>query len=169
MSTENLQKNEAIEKLKVLVNDIDIGMLSSFNKNNDYPYTIPMSRQEVDDEGNIWFILSSESQTYVNLEQDSRVSLSFAHVSDYKFLSLNGKGHLSHDKQRIEKYWNKFVEAWFEKGKEDPTIRILQFIPEEAHYWDNKTNKLVTFLKLATSVVTGADLDLGREGELKIK
>ena len=169
MSNENLQQNEAIEKLKELVNDIDIGMLSSFSEGHHYPYTIPMSRQEVDDDGNIWFILSSDSQTCINLQQDNRVSISFAHVSDYKFLSLNGKGYISADRDRIEKYWNKFVEAWFDRGIDDPTIRILQFKPEEAHYWDNKTNKLITFIKLAASAITGADLDLGREGELKIK
>ena len=168
MSTENLHKQDALAKLKDLVNDIDIGMLSTFCDTKEYPYTIPMSRQEVEDDGSIWFILSSESQTYKNLMKDNKLSIAFAHVGDYKFLSVNGKGNLTQDKSRIEKYWNKFVEAWFEKGKEDPTIRVLQVVPNEAHYWDNKTNKLVTFFKLASVAITGADLELGREGKLNI-
>ena len=168
MSTENLQQQEAIEKLKDLINSIDIGMLSTFSTTSTFPYTVPMSRQEVDDNGHIWFLLSAESQTYKHIEQNANLSISFAHVGDYKFLSVHGEGKLSQDKERIEKYWNKFVEAWFEKGKDDPHIRILQVIPAEAHYWDNKTNKLMTLLSVATSAITGADLDLGREGELAL-
>jgi len=168
MSTENLANEQAIEKIKHLVDEIDIGMFSSFKSGSIYPYTIPMSRQEVDEEGNIWFIFSSESETHTNLLANNKVTLAFAHVQDYKFLSLNGVAEISRDPQRIEKYWSKFNEAWFEKGKEDPTIRVLKVIPHEAHYWDNKTNKLVTFLQIAASAITGKDMDIGREGDLKI-
>ncbi|MCR6721181.1 MAG: pyridoxamine 5'-phosphate oxidase family protein [Chitinophagaceae bacterium] len=59
-------------------------------------------------------------------------------------------------------------EAWFEKGKEDPTIRVLKVTTNDGHYWDNKTNKLVTFLKMATSAVTGAKMDVGRSGTLDL-
>lgn len=168
MSTENLQQEEAIKKLQELVNDIDIGMLSTFTDGSEYPYTVPMSRQEVDDNGHIWFLLSAESQLYKNLETNNNISIAFAHIGDYKFLTINGKGQLSQDKERIDKYWNSFVEAWFEKGKEDPNIRILKVVPNEAHYWDTKTNKLFTFLKVATAAITGADVDHGREGDLNI-
>lgn len=168
MSTENLNNKEAVEKLNDLVNAIDVGMLSTFSKQSDYPYTIPMSRQEVDEDGNIWFLFSAESDTFKNLVEDSRISLAYAHVGDYKFLSIHATGEVSQDKERIEKYWNKFMDVWFEKGKEDPNIRILKVIPSEAHYWDNKTNKLMTLLKVATAAVTGQDLDIGREGELKL-
>ena len=48
MSTENLRNDDAIQKLKELVDKIDIGMLCSFPKDDDYPYAVPMSRQEVD-------------------------------------------------------------------------------------------------------------------------
>ena len=54
MSTENLKSQEAIDKIKEMVDDIDICMFSSFPKNAHYPHTIPMSRQEVDNDGNIF-------------------------------------------------------------------------------------------------------------------
>lgn len=168
MSTENLHNNEAIKKLKDLVDGIDIGMLSTFESNSDYPHTIPMSRQEVDDEGNIWFLFSAESDTHQHLLKNNKVSLAYAHVGNYQFLSINGVAEVSQDKHRIDKYWNSFNEAWFEKGKEDPNIRILKVIPNEAHYWDNKTNKLMTLLKVATSAVTGQKSDIGREGNLNL-
>ncbi|ADQ16719.1 pyridoxamine 5'-phosphate oxidase family protein [Leadbetterella byssophila] len=125
-----------------------------------------MSRQEVDEEGNIWYLFSSESNTFQHLKVNPKVSIQFAHVSDYNFLSVNGEAEVSSDKETIEKYWNKMMEGWFEKGKEDPRIRVLKFIPFEAKYWDNKTNKLATVFKVALSAISGQSLDIGREGKL---
>ena len=89
-------------------------------------------------------------------------------IRDYNFLSVNGMAEVSRDKERVEKYWNKMMEGWFEKGKDDPRIRVLKVIPLEAHYWDNKSNKLMTLLKVAASAVSGTKMDIGREGELDL-
>lgn len=168
MSTENLNNKEAVEKLKKLINSIDIGMLSTFPVNSDYPHSIPMSRQEVDEEGAIWFLFSSESDTYTHLTQNKKVSITFSDVKSYEFVSLNGIAEVSNNADRIEKYWNKMMDGWFEKGKEDPNIRILKVTPKDAHYWDNKTNKLVTFFKVAATAIAGIKTDVGREGNLDI-
>ncbi|WP_262250347.1 pyridoxamine 5'-phosphate oxidase family protein [Parapedobacter soli] len=168
MSTENLKDKEAIGKLKDMVNTIDIGILCSFTASGDYPHAVPMSRQEVDDEGNIWYLFSSESETYANLKKNNKASVLFSHVGDYNFLNVNGVAEITNDKQRIEKYWNRMMEGWFEKGKDDARIRVLKIAPVEAHYWDNKSNKLMTILKVAASAVTGQKMDIGREGELNL-
>ncbi|WP_298647973.1 pyridoxamine 5'-phosphate oxidase family protein [uncultured Proteiniphilum sp.] len=168
MSTENLSNRDAIDKLKEMVDKIDIGMLCTFVPGSDYPHAIPMSRQEVDEEGNIWFLFSSESTAYQNLQNNNKVSLLYAHVGDYNFLSINGTAEISKDQARIDKYWNKMVETWFEKGKDDSRIRVLKVTPDEAHYWDNKSNKLVTLMKVAASAISGQQMDIGREGELHL-
>lgn len=168
MSTENLNNRQAIDKLKNMVENIDIGMMCTNTAEIDNLHAVPMSRQEVDDDGNLWFLFSSESETYHNLQKSQNISVLYSDVSNYNFLSINGIAEVSTDKNRIEKYWNKMVEAWFEKGKEDLTVRVLKVIPSEAHYWDNKSNKLVTFFKVAVSAVSNQKLDIGRQGDLNI-
>lgn len=168
MSKENLHKEDAITKLRELIDKIDIGMLCTYPKGSTHIHAVPMSRQEVDDEGTIWYLFSAESETHENLQSNNNVTVLFSHVENYNFLSINGSAEILQDKERIEKYWNKFVEAWFEKGKDDPNIRILKVHVDDAHYWDTKTNKFITFLKVATSAVSGQKLDIGREGELNI-
>lgn len=168
MSTENLDNSAAVEKLKSLVDKIDIGMMCTNTSQVDKLHAVPMSRQEVDDEGNLWFLFSSESETFDNLEKSKSISVLYSDITNYSFLSINGNAEVSTDKDRIDKYWNKMVEGWFEKGKDDPRIRVLKVTPSEAHYWDNKSSKLVTFLKVATSAVTGQKLDTGRQGDLNV-
>jgi general stress protein 26 len=168
MSTENLKNQEAIEKLQEMINKIDIGMMCSQVPGSKVIHAVPMSRQEVDDEGNIWYLISTDSESYKNFEITPYANVLFSDVRDYNFLSLCGDVEISRDQARIEKYWVNAMEAWFEKGKEDPRIRVMKITPGEAHYWDNKTNKLVTLIKVATSAVTGAKMDIGREGDLEI-
>lgn len=168
MSKENLQGSEALTKLRELVDKIDIGMLCTYPGDDGYVHSVPMSRQEIDEQGNIWYLFSANSETYKNLQRDKKISILFAHVGDYNFLSINGIAAISRDEARIDKYWNKFVESWFEKGKDDPNIRVLKVNVEDAQYWDNKTNKLFTLIKVAASAISGSKLDIGRSGDLDI-
>ncbi len=168
MSTENLHDKEAIDKLKKLAEKTDIGMLCTHVKDTKHIHAVPMSTQEVDEEGNIWFLFSSESETYRHLQEDKTVCLLYSDIKNYNFLSIHGTTKISGSKELIDKYWNKMMEGWFEKGKDDRHIRVLKLIPSEAHYWDNKTNKLVTFLKVAVSALSGEKMDIGREGHLNI-
>ncbi len=106
MSTENLAYNDAIAKIKEMVNAMDIGMLGSYPQETGYVHAVPMSRQEVDDEGAIWFLFSTESDTFTHFEKDNKASLLYSDISSYSFLSINGHAEVSRDAQRIEKYWN---------------------------------------------------------------
>jgi general stress protein 26 len=168
MSTENLYDKEAIDKLKSLAEKTDIGMLCTHVNGTKHIHAVPMSTQEVDEEGNIWFLFSSESETYQHLQEDKTVCLLYSDIKNYNFLSIHGSTEISGSKVIIDKYWNKMMEGWFEKGKDDRRIRVLKVIPSEAHYWDNKTNKLVTFLKVAVSALSGEKMDIGRQGNLDI-
>lgn len=168
MATENLHNQDALKKLKDLVNDIDVGMLCTFTSGTVYPHAVPMSRQEVCDQGNLWYLCSSESQTYRNLARDRQVSVLFSHPSDYRFLAVNGTAELTQDQARIDKYWNRMMEAYFDKGKDDPRIRVLKIVPNEAYYWDNDGSKLITLFKMATAAITGESTDMGKEGELSL-
>lgn len=168
MSTENLKQEEAAQKMREIIDKIDIGMLTTYPVSSHYIHAVPMSRQEVDEDGCVWFLFSAESDTFQHLQRDARISLLYADPQSYTFLSLNGQATVSNDPARIDKYWNKMTEGWFEKGREDPNIRVLQVTPQSAHYWDTKSNKLVTFLKAAANAITGSKADVGRQGDLEV-
>jgi len=168
MAEKNISNKEALEKLRSIVDQIDIGTLCSFNKESDYPHGVPMSRQEVDDYGSIWYICSAESETFRNIENDPKISLFYADAKNYTFLSINGTGRLSRDQARIDRYWNKMMEGWFEKGKEDPNIRLLQVTPLEAHYWDSNSNMIINLFQMLKATITGNTDDIGKEGDLNL-
>lgn len=168
MGTENLSGQKAIEKLQTLVKKIDVAMLCTQTEAPSNIHAVPMSTQEVDDEGNIWFVFSAESTTYQHLQSNKHVTLLYSDPAHYSFLSVDGSAVISRDQSRIDKYWNKMMESWFGGDKTDPRIRLLCISVTEAHYWDTDANKFVTFFKALLNAVTDGKTDVGRTGDLKI-
>lgn len=158
---------EAIEKIKDIANDTNIGMLCT--NLSDMPISAcPMATQEVDEQGNIWFLSSKNSNHNQDIEKDNRVQLFYSNVGNYSFLSLYGTAEVLYDRKTIEAIWKPDAKIWFQKGVDDPNITAVRFQPEEGYYWDTKSNKMIAFLKMAASLVTGKTMDDGIEGKLNI-
>lgn len=164
---ENLDNEAAAKKLKELAEKAKTCMFTT-SIQADYPTTRPMTVQEVDEEGNIWFISSSESHNVDEIKERNRVQLYFSNTGKYEFLYVLGEASLHTDKELVEKYWTDIANAWFD-GKDDPRVRIVQVKPVDAYYWDTKDSKLVSLVKIGFAVVTGRTMeDGGVEGTLKV-
>lgn len=168
MSQENINNNsEAIKKIKELAEEITFCFFCTDLAQPPFEST-PMSVQEVDENGNIWFLASKESEKYKNIKINEQVQLYFSDPSSMKYLSLFAKAELVDDQKRIDKYWNKFVAGWFEKGRADPNIVLFKIIPQQAHYWDTKHHKLVSYAVTLLNAI-GSNLDdQGRDRNIQI-
>lgn len=169
MSVENLSHKKAIEKLKELSESARICMFCT-NLTELPMNSRPMSLQECDQEGNLWFISSAESNKNFEIEEENKVQLFFMNNGNAEYLSIYGKAFIYKDKNTIEEKWSSLANAWFEEGKEDPNVTIIRVTPEETYYWDTKAGKFITMLSFIGAAVTGKTTDNsdGIEGNLKI-
>jgi len=164
----DLRRDEAVNKLKELAEDIDICLFCTDLETRDVSFFRPMSTKEVDAEGNIWFLSGRDSEKNEEITQgDHRVQLLYSHPGKSSFLVVTGRAEIFYDRPKIDELWNSLDKTWFRKGQNDPNISIIRVIPEDAHYWDTKGNRMVNFLKMAASVVTGKTLVKGEEGKLQ--
>ena len=158
MSTQNLHSQEAVKKLKELSESARTCMfcteLSTLPNN-----ARPMSLQECDQEGNLWFISSSDSNKNFEIKDDNRVQLYFMNNGSSEYLSIFGKAYIYTDKNTIEDKWSSFANAWFEEGKDDPKVTIIRVTPDETYYWDTKAGKFVSMVTFIASAVTGIKTD----------
>jgi general stress protein 26 len=162
----DLQNKEALSKFKKLVEDIRICMFITNNKQEDH--TRPMATIEVEDDGTLWFFTDIRSVKVEEVATQSDVHLVYAHPGKESYLDVWGTGEVVKDKQAIKDKWEPMVKAWFPNGQDDPNLGLLKIKPEQMYYWDAETGKMVHFLKIAASVVTGAKLAEGSEGKLSI-
>jgi general stress protein 26 len=166
-SLENLSSTEAIEKLSDMASSIRVCMFTTGQSENG-SHTRPMSTQEVDEQGNIWFFSGKNSHKNAEIKAHDITELYYAHPGDEKYLYVKGKSEIYTDKNKIEELWNPIIKAWFEKGKDDPNLTVIKVIPHQAYYWDNKHGKMIQFLSILASTVTGKGHDDSVEGKLRI-
>ena len=102
----------------------------------------PMATQEVDDEGNFWFLSKESSHKNDEIDEDPEVQLFYSNHGSSEYLTVF--------------------------GKDDPELSIIRVRPVDAYYWDTKTNKLVSLIKIATGAITGKTMDDGVEGEIRL-
>lgn len=166
MSTEKLNKEESRKKLRQLVEDIKIAMMiTGFNRK---PISaVPMTSKKVDQEGNIWFLSLRNSDHNNDLLKNNDVQLLYSEPSDMEYLSVYGEAEITTQKSILDDLYNKADDNYFE-GKNDPNLTAIKVKPQEAYYWDTKTNKYVTLLKMGVGAITGNEQDIGEKGKLNL-
>lgn len=169
MSKKNYYNKKAIRKLKnIAASSGFCMMLTQLNKR---PISArPMSLQEVDDQGVLWFISNINSDKNYELRQNAETQLIFQNLGKSEYLSVFGKAEVYSDKIMIDKYWTEMAQAWFEKAKDDSSVSIIGIRPTDVKYWSTKYGKLVDFALLLYDAVTNSEAskDLGTEGKLEI-
>ena len=164
----NLKAENGVEKLKELVKAINICLFCT-NLDRNYGATCrPMSAQDVDDEGNIWFFSNIKSDKNLEIQQDSAVQLIFSHPGKNSYMIVNGVAEIFQDRKKIDELWSPIVKIWFEEGKDDPDLSLLKVNTKSAYYWDTDGNKMINFFKFLASIATGSNLVTGVEGSIKV-
>jgi general stress protein 26 len=163
----DLSNQEAVTKLKDLAKAADICLFTTALTKIPLS-TRPMGAQQVDDEGNIWFFSGKDSHKNEDIEQDNRVQLFFANKANAEYLSIYGEASEYTDKDKARELWNPLARTWFHDGVDDPNLTLLVVKPLDAYYWDTKTNKAVSLVKIAVGAITGKTIDDGVEGKLEL-
>lgn len=163
----NLQDEQALKKLQKLVNEVNICIF--ITSPEDQQSSRPMATIKAEDDGTLWFFTHRSSGKTSEIENDKEVHLVYSHPGKDSYLDLWGKGSVINDRQKIKDLWNPIVKAWFPGGVDDPDLCLLKVRPETAYYWDSENAKMVEFLKIVTSAVTGKRLAEGAEGNLNLR
>ena len=110
-------------------------------------------REEEDSRGSLWFFTSRENALVQSLGGgEAPGHVSFVAKGHDLFASIGGTLRRDDDRATIDRLWNPFVAAWYEGGKDDPTLALLRFDPAHAEIWENASS-LLTGIK----VLFGAD------------
>ena len=161
----DLNNHSAAEKIKELAEDIKTCMFCTYK--NTKLESRPMSVQEIDDNGHLWFLSDKNSNKNSEIKENPTVEIFFAENHD-KFLSLHGKANISYDRDKIKELWNPIAKVWMQGGADDPNLSVIQVIPEDGYYWNNKNGKMVAIAKMAVSLISGKTMDDGIEGNLDL-
>ena len=100
--------------------------------------------------GPIWFFTATDSQLVQMISGGSRAMAHFVSKDHDIWATLHGTLSVSKDRAVIDRLWNRFVAAWYDGGKDDPTLVLIKLDPEQAEIWID-----------ASSIVAGIKMLIG--------
>lgn len=124
----------------------------------------PMAATVDRDRHAIYFLTDSDAKKLDEIARFPEVSAVFSEGN--KFVTFNGHGETSNDREKIRDLWNVFAKAWWDSA-DDPSIRLLTLTPTEAELWDG-SNKLVAGAIMLTAALTGRTPFVGEHARVKV-
>lgn len=160
--------NEKIQKLRELIKDIDIGMLTTIDQDGTL-HSRPMStNSEVDFDGDLWFFTYASSHKVLEVDQHQQVNVSFSDPRKQSYVSLSGQAQLVRDHNKIKQLWKPQLQAWFPKGLDEPDIALLKVNVEKGEYWDAPSGFVAHTIGLVKSLTTGEKASVGENEKLTL-
>jgi general stress protein 26 len=156
-----------VAELKSKIKAIRFAMFTTID---DHGHLIsrPMTSQEIDAEGNLWFFTSTQTDLWDNIAAHPQVNLSFAEPDDSVYVSISGQAERVVDRERIRAMWNPAVQAWFPAGPDDPHAMLVKVVSHTAEYWDSNASTMVQLYKMAKAVLTGTTPEEGDHARITL-
>jgi general stress protein 26 len=158
-------EREKIEKLRELIKDIDIAMLTTVDEDGSLR-SRPMGTQEAEFDGDLWFFTSLTTGTAIEIQLDNRVNVSYASGHD-RFVSVSGTASLVNDRAKMQELWSPIYKAYFPGGLDDPNLRLIKVDVHKAEYWDTPGGLIATVIGFAKGLA-GQDPDTGENEKLRL-
>jgi general stress protein 26 len=126
----------------------------------------PMSVQEVEFDGDLWFSASRSSRKVAHIATNPQVDVATSGSSSW--VSLTGSAVVVDDLATKQRLWNTVVEAWFPDGPEDPDVVLLRVEAASAEYWDSPGGRLASLVSFAKAKVTGEPYSGGENETVRL-
>ena len=144
--------DDQTEKVHDLIRKTRIAMLTSSDADGRL-VSKPMATQDVELDGDVWFIAERGSEKVRNVTARPQVNVAYAGSSSW--VSLSGTAAVIEDPAKLAELWNTFTDAWMEGGPENPDNVLIKVDASSAEYWDGPGSKVTQVLNLVKAKVTG--------------
>ena len=143
MSTHTTNQ-EAVETVKKLIDKIETAMLTTISAEG--LVSRPMQTQDIEFDGDLWFLTSKETDKYQELLKNPSVNVAYV---DKSYVSIRGTAELVEDIERKKELWSPRYEAYLGTTYEDPKVVLIKVNTEAAEYWEtgNTTKSVKEVLK----------------------
>lgn len=156
-----------VAELKSKIKSIRFAMFTTIDELG-HLISRPMTNQDTDAEGNLWFFTSTDTELWENIVANPQVNLSFAEPEEQVYVSISGSAERVVDRERIKAMWNPAVQAWYPHGPDDPHVMLVKVVSHSAEYWDSSASGMVSLYKMAKAVLTGTTPDEGEHARIKL-
>ena len=117
-------------------------------------------------DGVAYFFTQDPSPKTEDIAGDPHVNVAYADGASH--VSLTGTATVSRDQAIIDKYWNPWAESWFEGGREDPSVALLQVDATSIEFWHIDKPAVVRAVEVARALITKTAPDVGESKTVEL-
>lgn len=155
-----MSDERSVEKVVELMRSTRIAMLTTVDADGRLT-SRPMATQEVEFDGDVYFIAERSSELVSQISTTSHVNVAYS--SHDSWVSLAGNAAVVEDTEKLAELWNAVTGAWLEGGPENPNNVLVKVTADSAEYWDSPGSKVTQVLNLIKAKTTGKTYNADNE------
>jgi general stress protein 26 len=161
-------RSENIKKLRELIKDIPIAMLTSIDKDGKTVRTRPAATQKIPFEGELWFFTRMDAPSVTDTGEPTSVNVIYTNTPKALYISVSGMATIMRDLNMMEELWQPRLKAWFPYGLDDPQLSLIKVEVTQAEYWDGPDNPVQELVGFVRSFAQGERFDPGKNETLDL-
>lgn len=163
----NLSKtrNDPLQQLWDILDESHAGMLGVQDSGQHMQPMAPYVEKETN---SIWFYTKTDSDLVKAVRTGDRAQFCVVSKDHDYHACLTGALDEVQSRDHIEKFWSPVVAAWFEHGKDDPSLTMLQLRIDDVSIWASSNSSLRFGWEVAKANLTGREPDVGVHTHLSL-
>lgn len=122
----------------------------------------PMSQFLDRDARCLYFITASDTGLVADVGLGAQAEFCVTGKDHDFYACLQGPLTVSEDRAKLDEIWSRVAEAWFEEGRDDPKVTLLEMPIAEASVWASSGSTLTFAWEIAkANVAEGKTPDIG--------
>ncbi|WP_276119724.1 MULTISPECIES: pyridoxamine 5'-phosphate oxidase family protein [Pararhizobium] len=158
-------KTDPLQQLWDVLDDVHAGMLGVEESGQHMQPMAPFVEKE---SNSIWFYTRTDSDLVKAVQTGARAHFCVISKDHDYHACLAGAIDEVKSREHIEKYWSAPVAAWFEGGKEDPALTMLQLKLDDVAIWASTNSTLKFGWEIAKANLTGKEPELGYHTKISL-
>lgn len=165
--SDKLTPQEAEKEFWKSLKESNTGMLSV-----DTPgyHSQPMTGFGEPETGTIWFFTRDDTDFARDVAVGGQPGMFTYQAKDQKVQAcIHGVLSIDQDRERIDRYWNPVVAAWYPDGKDDPRLTLVRFDAEDGRVWVSDKGALGFGYEVLKANLTKSTPDAGGVSDVNLQ
>jgi general stress protein 26 len=160
-----MNTNDELDTIRTIISRSKVALLTTETASGEL-HCRPLAVLDHDFDGSLWFFTQDPSPKVNDVALHPKVNVAYTDGKGY--LSIAGTATVEHNSTRIDQLWNPMVEAWFENGKDDPSVALLRVDAISAEYWASDKPAVARAFEIAKAMVTKTTPDVGENRTVEL-
>lgn len=129
----------------------------------------PMTGFGEPETGTIWFFTRDDTDFARDVATGAQTGMFCYQAKDEKLQAcIPGRLAIDQDRERIDRFWNPVVAAWYPDGKDDPRLTLIRFDGDDGRVWVSDKSVLGFGYQILKANLTKTTPDAGAVADVNL-